>query len=379
MAMRASERYGLASAVTPQMANQMAAAGGGLMDSYAGGGILAFQDRGMVDSSEESTEREQAYFPGNKKGYDLATQRYLESDEALAKFKPTPAMTRKERAELEREEFERRQKFAGEDPYASMAEKFKTFEVDRAKNLEEGKGLAALQAIPAILQGRGIRGIGAGIGALGGNLAGVAKADAAEKRALASMDFNLKDAQRKERMGLTKDAMASVTDAQKDRIAADKAQLDALKARNTGAANAARAFRPTGSAGGAGKGPKIAEQLAAAEIAHETNPTDATLKTVQALRRAMLQTKTTDVGNTKAELARMQILSGENAKVQAAMNKFQFNPKFLEAKDPDAAFKEELARQRAMFPTPNSALPVNSNSGNNTPPPPPGYETNPTR
>lgn len=253
MAMRASERNGLASAVTPDMANQMAAANGGLMDSYAGGGILAFQSRGVVDSDADSTEREQDYFPGNKKGYDLATQRYLESDAALAKFKPTPAMTKEDRAILEQEEFERRQKFAGEDPYASMAEKFKTFEVDRAKNLEEGKGLAALQAIPAILQGRGIRGIGAGIGALGGNLAGVAKADAAEKRALASMDFNLKDAQRKERMGLTKDAMASVTDAQKDRIAADKAQLEALKARNTGAANAARAFRPTGSSGAGSK------------------------------------------------------------------------------------------------------------------------------
>jgi hypothetical protein len=49
MAMRASERNGIASAVTPQMANQMAAAGGGLMDSYAGGGVVAFARGGLQD------------------------------------------------------------------------------------------------------------------------------------------------------------------------------------------------------------------------------------------------------------------------------------------------------------------------------------------
>lgn len=364
MAMRASERRGIAAGITPQMADRM-----------AGGGVVAFDEGG--ETSVDPVERA-IYSPGNQKAYDLAAQRYLESDEALAKFKPREAMTLEERDALDKANFERYRKFAGEDPYAPMAERLKGYEADRLKSLEEGKGLAALQAIPAILKGgNAIRGLGAGIGEFGGNLGALAKADAAEKRALGSMQFNLADAQRKERMGLTKDAIQATVEAQKDQIAADKAKLDALKARNTGAAAAARAFRPvsSGGAGGAGKGPKIAEQLAAAEIEHETNPTDATLKKVTALRRAMLQTKTTDVGSQKAELARMQVLSNENAKVQAAMNKFQFNPKFLEAKDPDAVWKEELARQRAMFPSPN-ALPVNRNSGNNMPPPPEGYTPN---
>lgn len=237
MAMRASERNGLASAVTPQMA-----------EGFAGGGILAFQSRGEVDSEAESTERDYAGVPNQ-----AALKEWLAAQEELKNFKASPALTKADRAAMDQENFDRFQKFAGDDPYAPMAKRLEGFETDRSKSLEEGKGLAALQAIPAILQGgNAARGIGAGIGALGGNLAAVAKADAAEKRALSSMDFNIKDAQRKERMGLTKEAINATTDAQKDRIAADKAQLDALKARAKGATDAGRAFRTTGAGAGAG-------------------------------------------------------------------------------------------------------------------------------
>ena len=313
MAMRASERNGLASAVTPQM-----------VQGLAGGGILAF------DGEEGS------YIPEGTADYagvpnQAALKEWLEAQKAIAEFKASPAMTREERAKADKENFDRFQKFAGEDPYAPMAERLRGFETDRSRALEEGKGLAALQAIPAILQGgNAARGIGAGIGALGGNLAQVAKADAAEKRALASMDFNIKDAQRKERMGLTKDAIASTTDAQKDRIAADKAQLDALKARAKGATDAGRAFRTSG-AGGAGKGPKIAEQLAAAEIEHETNPTDATLKKVTALRRAVSLTKTSDYGPGRAGAAADAIAVKLKDAETKALEKLGRTPDYREA------------------------------------------------
>jgi hypothetical protein len=283
---------------------------------------------------------------------------------------------------MDKANYERYQKFAGADPYAPMAKRLEGYEADRAKSLEEGKGLAALQAIPAMLQGRGIRGIASGVGALGGNLAQVAKADAAEKRALGSMQFNLADAQRKERMGLTRDAIQSTTEAQKDQIAADKAALEALKARARGATDAGRAFRTTGSgAGGAGapKPLKLAEQLAAAEIKHETNPSDATLKEVTALRRAMAQAKTTDVGATKADLTRENRVSNENAKVQAAMKAFKYDPAYMEARqagpeEAERVWNAELARQRQFYGNPNPT--VNRNSGNNTPPPPPGFTPN---
>jgi hypothetical protein len=369
LAMRASLKNGIAGGVTDDMVQRMA----------GGGGVLAFQSRGEVDSDADSEESDYRTDPtGN---YDPSLRNlFLKRDKALSEFQASPSMTRKERAALEQESFDRRQKFAGEDPYAPMTEKFKRFEEDRAKNYEEGKGLAAIQAIPEFLEGgNAARGIGRGVGKFGGNLAQLAKSDAAEKRALAGMDFNLKDAQRKERMGLSKEAMADAIDEQKNRIANDKLRLDALKAGVKSVSDAGRAFRTTGSgAGGAGKGPKIAEQLAAAEVAHETNPTDATLKQVTALRRAVDRTRTTDVGTQKASLAREAILSGENAKVQAAMNKFMYNPKFLEADakgTADAVWKEELDKQRGLFSAPGGD--VNKNSGNNTPPPPPGFKRKP--
>jgi hypothetical protein len=335
---------------------------------------LAFQSRGEVDSEEESTSRDYAGIPNQ-----AALKEWLAAQEAIKKFTPSKAMTKEDRAEMDQENFDRFQKFAGPDPYAPMAERNKELATAVERQGEEGKGLAALQMIPALLRpGSKARAFGGAAAELGSGLGALAKSQLAEKRALASMDFNLADAQRKERMGLTKDAIASTTEAQKDRIAADKAQLEALKARAKGATDAGRAFRTTGSgAGGAGKGPKIAEQLAAAEIAHETNPTDATLKQVTALRRAVDRTRTTDVGTQKAALAREAILSGENAKVQAAMNKFMYNPKFLEADakgTADTVWKEELEKQRSLFSGQKGD--VNRNSGNNTPPPPPGFTPN---
>ena len=363
MSTRASLQNGIAGAVTPAMADNMTT-------QYAAkGGILAFKERGSVDSEEEGDDStDDTLEVGETLGAvnPSLLQDYYARSKALSEFKPTPAMTEKERANLEQKEFERRQKFAGEDPYAPMAEKFKQFEEDRTKTYDRGLGLAALQAIPEILKGgHGLRGIGAGAGAFGGNVAQLEKADAAEKRALASMNFNLKDAQRKERMGLTKEAMASVEDARKDRIAADKARLDALKAGVKSSTDAGRAFRAPPAAKPAAP-PKIAEQLASAEVEHENNPTDASLKKVTALRRAVAQTKTTDIGATRAELANAQRLSGENKSVQSAMNKFQFNPAYLEAqnKGPDAAaaaWNAELEKQRGLFPAAPTGGDVNKN------------------
>jgi len=354
IAMRASLDNGIAGAVTPEMADSMTT-------QYAAkGGILAFKERGAVDSDDDNNDGDDGKKDDVGAVNPSLLQQYYAANKALAAFKPTPAMTEAERAAFEQKEFDRRVKFAGEDPYAPMAEKFKQFEADRTKNYDRGLGLAALQAIPKILKGgSAIRGLGEGAGAFGEGVSQLDKADAAEKRALASMDFNLKDAQRKERMGLTKEAMTSFTDAQKDKIAADKARLEALKAGVKSTTDAGRAFRAP-AAGKPGAGPKLAEQLAEAEIAHETNPTDASLKKVTALRRAVLQTKTTDVGATRAELARMQVLSGENKAVQAAMNKFQFNPVYLDALNESPAkaaevYQAELDKQRKLFPAAPSA------------------------
>jgi hypothetical protein len=334
MAMRASERNGIASAVTPEMANQMAAANGGLMDSYAGGGILAFQSRGEVDSDADSNSRERYIeSKGDPAVYGAFGKYGIEQLERLKNLKAFESLKPAERAALEQQAFENIQRFGGEDPYAPMAEKFKTFEADRVKNLEEGKGLAALQAIPAILQGRGIRGIGAGIGALGGNLAGVAKADTADKRALASMDFNLKDAQRKERMATGREALGNVKDREANRLAAHTAERADIVAGLTGASKFAGAFRPVGGSGAGGANKiqpvdRVTAQMQDQLIDLKSNP-NANPAQVKALEdkiagRMKIIATGKDVGDKKADIELQKIAAMTDKEIDEQVRKGKF-------------------------------------------------------
>ena len=327
IAMRASLDNGIAGAVTPEMADRMTT-------QYAAkGGILAFQDRGVVDSNTDDNDDDD-----KKDDVGIANpttlQEWQAAQRAIAAFKPSPAMTETERAAFEKREFDRRLRFAGEDPYAPMAEKFKQFEADRTKNYDRGLGLAAFRAIPKILKGgNAVRGLGEGIGEFGEGVSQLEKADAAEKRALASMDFNLKDAQRKERMGLTKEAMASVTDAQKDRIAADKARLDALKARARGATDAGRAFRAP-AAGKPGAGPKLAEINYAnilADLKATSTPKEGESPQAfnarlsrEASQLAVAQSKTSDVGPEKKGIEDAKIANATDKDIDALVNKNKF-------------------------------------------------------
>ena len=343
MAMRASLSNGIAGAVTPQMADDMTT-------QYAAkGGILAFKERGVVDSDDDNNDGDDGKKDDVGAVNPSLLQQYYAANKALAAFKPTPAMTEAERAAFEQKEFDRRLKFAGEDPYAPMAEKFKQFEADRTKNYDRGLGLAALQAIPKILKGgSAIRGLGEGAGAFGEGVSQLDKADAAEKRALASMDFNLKDAQRKERMGLTKEAMTSFTDAQKDKIAADKARLEALKAAVRSTTDAGRAFRAP-AAGKPGAGPKLNEQLAAAEIEHAMKPTEDSLKKVVALRSAVNQTKTSDTGPNRTGAQTAALTGAQNRQLAKEMSAWQDSTeakKALKAGTFDEAYEVEFTRRQ---------------------------------
>jgi len=323
IAMRASLDNGIAGAVTPQMADDMTT-------QYAAkGGILAFKERGAVDSNADDDEDEKQDNVGAVNPSLL--QQYYAANKALAAFKPTPAMTEAERAAFEQKEFDRRVKFAGEDPYAPMAEKFKQFEADRTKNYDRGLGLAALQAIPKILKGgSAIRGLGEGAGAFGEGVSQLDKADATEKRALASMDFNLKDAQRKERMGLTKEAMTSFTDAQKDKITADKARLEALKAGVKSSTDAGRAFRAP-AAGKPGAGPKLAEinyanilaDLKATSRREEGESPEAFNARLsrEASELAVAQSKISEAGPNKLGALQEALTSKENIAAEEALRK----------------------------------------------------------
>jgi hypothetical protein len=267
----------------------------------------------------------------------------------LGAFQGYTPMTKEERAAQIKKSFGEFQQFAGEDPYASMADKLAKMDADRLVNLEKEKGAAAFEAIPAILQGRGIRGIGAGIGKFGSGLAAVAKADAAEKRALAQQDFLIKDAQRKERMGLTRDAMAETDKIDAAGVAAAKARKDALVAKGNLAANLAKAYRPVGTgAGGAGKGPKLAEQLAAAEIAYSKDPSEANLRIVAGLRLAADRMRTSESGPGKLGVASEANEIKRTKMYEEALGNLKITPEYKKATAEQRKAMEADTRARVM-------------------------------
>jgi len=378
MAERASIQRGLGGAFNqlPQGAQQN-------VIRAASGGIIAFN--GDEDENDPQTGQmvsDNSPSPGNPKLQGLYGDKLLKLVNRMETETGPKLMTPGEVSAAEQAEFNRMQKFAGPSPYGDMRKRLTEDEAARGETLQQGKGLAALQAMQGMLQpGGAMRGLGAAGSAFASSYGDALKADKAEKRYIGQMQFNLADAERKERMGLTKEARASVTAAEQAKLNAYKAGVLRDQAMGNILGKGMQATRPVGGAGAA-KTPKLNEQLAAAEIAFERDPSDANLKNVTALRRAVSQTKTSDVGTTKADLTREGIISQENAKVQAAMKSFKYDPAYLEAKqagpeEADRVWNEELARQRQLFgrsgPAVSNPPPVNNNSGNNMPPPPPGF------
>ena len=323
MAMRASERRGVAAGITPQMADRM-----------AGGGVVAFAGKSSSltssdDESEDGDTRERyVESKGDPYVYSQFGKYGLEQLKRLNDLTAYKSLTPEERAALDKSNYARIQAFAGEDPYAPMAERIKGYEADRLANLEKEKGAAAFQAIPAILQGRGIRGIGAGFGALGGNLAQVARADAAEKRALGNLQFNLADAQRKERMATGREAIGSTKDIEANRLAAHTAERADIAAGITGAGKFAQAFRPIGTRGGAGgpKPPKLPERLYDDNVANLLNTekpkpgeSDAVFKArINAMAGEMTARQVKDIGQGRADVEGTKITAGVTKEAEKA-------------------------------------------------------------
>ena len=262
-------------------------------ESMARGGIVAFKDRGFVSSGfgedeegynpnaspssdtdvDATLEDTGLQGPGNADMYAKGNAGMLKSAEDIqgAQYKPyTPEMRsaqmKRTRAEL--------MEGMGASPYEAQRKEIEQMKADSAKNLEQGKGIAALRAAGAMLKGGNLaRGIGYAAEEFGTSYGEAVRADQAQKRALQSMQINLADAERKERMGLNKEAMAAADQAQKDQHAAQVFGVDKAKALSVVYRGMAAANRPAAAAK-APIPPKLAEQLAAAEIAFEKNPND---------------------------------------------------------------------------------------------------------
>jgi hypothetical protein len=157
------------------------------------------------------------------------------------------------------------QKDAGTDPIPGMQQQIEQFDAERQQSLGQAKGLAMLAAAGDALQPGGFaRAAGASAKTFATEYGKAMAADKAEQRSLMSMKFNLADAQRKEKMGLNREAIHAADQARADHTAAQRFGLEKNKALATVATGMARATRP-----GASAGPKGIDQMRLDYIAAE--------------------------------------------------------------------------------------------------------------
>ena len=318
-------------------------------ESYAEGGIVAFQSQGYVDpkftvgmpavdanplasntegEGENLSERERllalldeiedgggdptAFAAANKLGLGVA-RRIASRD--LRDLSP------QERKTMYAEEYKRITDAAGPSPYAGMRADIAEQGKERAANLEFAKGEALLQAASDVLEGNNaMRGLAKG-GARFAKVYGEAqRADKAVKRSMSQMEFHIADAERKERMGNSRAASAAVESARKDRRDLNKAELDsdiALGRLVTELGKVNKPARPTGAGGE--KALKLNEDLGAAEVAFEKDPSEGNRQRVVALRRAVDRVKTTESGPGKlgAQNTQIFVIAAKDASAEA--------------------------------------------------------------
>jgi len=256
-AARASMKNGLAS-LPVDMARMLPTE-----QSMARGGIVAFNGASGSDVSggddEEDETNAPAQGPGNPVVYNEALQNQLAQAKAVAGAKYEPMKPEDYNRIIE----ERRAsllKGIGESPYEGMRADAKRLGEESATNLKRGKGLAAIQAAAAMLQGNDLsRGLAAGASTFAGAYGKAVKADQAQKSAIQRMNINIADAERKEKMGLTRDAITAADQARKDHQAAQVFGIDKAKALGKVYQGIAATSKP-GAAAKAPTPPKAPEQ-----------------------------------------------------------------------------------------------------------------------
>jgi hypothetical protein len=163
---------------------------------------------------------------------DNAAGLTLDSDEDLDKA----ATARAERLD---------KSFGGSSMYDDIRGDITKMRGDNEGSLQEGKGLAALQAAGAMLQGNdAIRGIGAAGSAFATSYAPALAAKRKADQSLTEMNINLTKARRAEKMGLSKDATTYEQNAQVNKINAFKANKQAQQLGIDALARTATAVRP---------------------------------------------------------------------------------------------------------------------------------------
>jgi len=330
LAMRASERKGLARAFNQMPQEQQQA-----MVRAAGGGIIAFakptedNNYSLVSSEDDDAlEAGQQLLPTRYADPD-AQRQLMQKGMSIADYLLQPsgykAPTSAERLAYMKNYAKEISDAAGPSASGDIRAYIKEQREALGKEREEAKGLAALQAIPAILQPGGlIRGLGGAAASIGSSMAKANAAQRAAKNQFAMMEFNLADADRKERMGLHRDARAAFDESEKNKLAGIKADREAKAAAGNVVSKLAQANRVTSAGAGAGgaKMPQVDRQAAAIsdQIAalESSNPNDPKLPLLRKQLEGRLKIISTgkDVGPQRAELMAGQIFSRASESVQ---------------------------------------------------------------
>ena len=312
-----------------------------LAKAFGTGGIVAFAHGGIprfdgefgseVKDNEEADARVAGQDDENLGGDPNVVNPYIERIRGIQ-----PHVIDKDADESAIiKEMRRAQSIMGRgDPYAEFKSKLATEEAGSAGELEKGKGLAMLQAAGAILEPGGLaRGLGKAGQAFGAAYGDVLKADRAAKQARDQMRFHLTDAERKEKLGLYRDAAASIAAGHANAIKGQQFEIEKIKAEGTLAT--AQARLAAGNKGAGTKTPEIYTENRAQElIAGGMKPEAARAKAAaESLKLSHPIERISDIGPTSANLKQGTLDADTQAKLDKAWAAQRNRPEALSAAD----------------------------------------------
>ena len=208
-----------------------------------------------------------------------------------------------------------------ESPYPKALEALKTRRGEIGSGDKYERAGAFFEAAAAAQQpGGALRAITSAGGVLGKGLGAIKRAQQTEQRALDRMEFDYMDAQRKEKQGNMRGALSALESYRKNQKDAITARMQLEEAQGRANVRALQATKPP-TPPRPGSGPKLAEQLAAAEIAFEQNPTEENKQKRDALARAADRMRTSDIGGTRQGVEGAKVESRETTDLRTAFNK----------------------------------------------------------
>jgi len=344
---------------------------------YAAGGIVAFQSGGLSMPAvsadpladykpDESDSKDSEEGEGNASEQAKFNAYLMKQLKGIEDFDPKE-LTEKEQDALYKKFLEREEKLAGPDIYKPAMGDLQTRREAIPKNERYGQGLALLSAAGQILKGRSLaEGAGNALPAFAGQMAEVKKATIQEQRSIEQMQFSYADAQRKEKVGNHRAAVASMENARKFQQDANKANFEKRKALAEIAAKGAQANRPRAGGGGS----KLAERLADAEEAYALNPTKDNKARLTALSSAAAKMKTSfstgEIGGVNAATRTAPVQQRIDADVIEKLGDFKDNDRAYRravragnTTEANRLLQAEETRLRAGYTTPATTTPSN--------------------